>query len=174
METVALPTHATPVGAVDDAALIVALAERGVARVLELAREPVHRRVPVDLFPLGRARPAQQRLVPQPRADGELHLRRTLRAERPAVDGAVGVALDVDDGVLGVQAAAAVDVGDGPAADRAVRADRPVLGGVADLELADRGVRRPQIEAEGADREAAGDRGLQERAAGDVHGLSVL
>ena len=44
--------------------------------------------------------------------------------------------------------------GDRPAADRAVRTDRPVLRGVADLELPDRGLRRTQIETQGADRKA--------------------
>src|SRR5205807_7731814 len=77
----------------------------------------VHRLVEVEVLPLGRVRRAVADLRQPVRIGDQLLARRTLGAQAPPGDGAVGVALDLNDLlVLHVDALAA--------ADRAVRTDR--------------------------------------------------
>ena len=83
----AAPSNA--VTAIDGASLAVPLDESRVARFLELAREPVHGEVPINLSPLARSRLAIHWTLPQPWANSQLHLGGALRTERPAVNWAV-------------------------------------------------------------------------------------
>src|SRR5205807_10007084 len=90
--------------------------------------------------------------------DRELEGGRPLGAEGALVDGAVGVALDVDDAALaGVHQLAT--------ADGTVRADAGHLAGAGDARLADLRLRRAQVESQAeqtAQGEAASGGGFEE------------
>src|SRR4029077_641055 len=77
----------------------------------------IHRRAQVELLPRGPVRRAVQHLLLPLRAGDELPAGRALRAQPPAGDRAVRVALDLDDLLV-------FDVHALRATDRAVRADR--------------------------------------------------
>ena len=104
--------------------------------VLHVPGELVERVVPLDVFPLGAAGLADLRVQRPALVHRQLKRGGALRAQRAAIDGAVRVAFDVHEGLAGVEATVAEDVGDHRAAHRAVRADRAYLRGAGDLEVA--------------------------------------
>src|SRR5262249_9743611 len=93
-------------------------------------------------------------------------------AERAAIDRMVGVALDVDDGgACDVFGPVAERVDDHAATDRAVWAGRSRLGRARNLQLADGGVSRSEIEAEGDDSTGAGGGDLDKGSPRNSHKL---
>ena len=92
-----------------------------VARLLDPASDLVDRRVPVDVFPVIRARAPHLRLQQPPIVQDVLLERRALRAERAAIDRMIRIAFDVDDLRHGVLRLVAERVDDDAAADRTVR-----------------------------------------------------
>ena len=67
--------------------------------------------------------------------DDELPQRDSLRTERAAIDGVVGIAFDMNDRRLDVARLVAERVNDHAASHRAIRADAVGFGGARDLEF---------------------------------------
>src|SRR5262249_50687709 len=137
------------------------LTESLVARLLDALGDAVHGPVErLALVPVGGAGRPIPDLGDAVGIDDKLERGRPLGAERPGVDRAVGVALDIDD-----LAAALVDADQLAAADGAVGADAGHFAGVAELEAARLGPGGAQVEAEAeqaAQGEAPADRGAKE------------
>src|SRR5919108_4858443 len=102
--------------AVDPVALVAEVLPAVLAGGDPALGDHVHRRLEVDLLPLGRVRPAVLDLHQPPRLLYQLARRGALGAQRALVDRGLRVALDVDE-------LAAPGVDHLAAADRAVRAD---------------------------------------------------
>src|SRR6266550_879936 len=109
-------------GAVDDVAVSVRGDERGITRTLHVLRDLPEGEVPRDGLPGVRSSRAILWRFDAARRGGQLHRRRTLRAEAAFVDWAVGVAFDLEE--LHRAIALLAGVGDERTADRAVGADR--------------------------------------------------
>src|SRR5206468_1906808 len=82
--------------AVHDAALIILFNKRLVTSLLDQAGNLVDRVIPRDVLPVIGTRPAHLRFQQATVVQDVLVERRTLRAERAAIDGVVRVALDVN------------------------------------------------------------------------------
>src|SRR4029079_4955441 len=91
------------------------------------------------------------------------------RAERAAIDRMIGVPLDVDDLRDRVLRLVAECMNDGAGTDRTIRTGAARFAGAGDLEDAGLGVDRSQVEPEGGDGRAAGERPLQENSSRDRH-----
>ena len=138
--------------AVDRDAVVVLGDEVLVAVVLHQSRDAVERRSQQIRFELVGARLADHRIFEPRRRLDEIEQRRPLRAERAAIGRMIRVALDMDDlgGLALLQVA--LRVHDDAARHRAIRTGVAGLGGIGELERADRfGVRRLDLaEAEGS------------------------
>ena len=102
------------------------------------------------------ARRAVHHLRQPPIVDDVLLEGDALGAERALVDRMIGIAFDVHDRRRDVARLVAERVDDDAAADRAVRAGRSRLGRARDLQLADLGQRRCEIEPQHRQGDAAG------------------
>src|SRR5262245_9421004 len=103
------------------------LSKRLISRLLDAFGDHVHRLVQGDLFPVAASRSAIQGPGAAQGIDRELETRRPLSAERAAIDGAIGVALDIDD-------LAVLDTHEHATAHRAVGTDTRDLFDTSGLE----------------------------------------
>src|SRR6202022_2129580 len=121
-----------PLRAVDRVSRGILRDEAGIARLFDALRQPGEHVVPGDLLPVVGTRRAIQGVFDAAGAGGELHRGGTLRTEPSLVDGAVRIALDLQQlcPAVGIR----FRVGDQRAADRAVGTDGVRLFGVRDVE----------------------------------------
>ena len=105
---------------VDGAALGVAFNKSVVARLLHPAGDLIQRVVPGDVLPVSGSRAANLRFQQAAFIEDVLLERRALGTESPAIDGMVGIALDVDHLRSDVLGLVAKRVDDDSAAYRAV------------------------------------------------------
>src|SRR5712691_4838820 len=157
-----------PLRAVDRIARRILSDEAGVAGVFDALGELVEHVVPGDLLPVVGTRCAIQRVVDSAGAGGELHGGGTLWTEPTLVDGAVRIALDLQQ--LGRSVGVRFRVGDQGASDRAVWTDGVRLFGVSDVEaLLDlSGLGHVEAEGSEAGRTGPGGADLQKVAARDL------
>ena len=104
--------------------------------------------VPGDVFPMIRARPPHLRLQQAPVVQDVLIQRRSLGAQRAAIDGMIRIAFDVHHLRRDVLRLVAEGVNDDAATHRTIRAGRARLGGAGDFEFPGLRVGRLDIEAE--------------------------
>src|ERR1700674_2686518 len=141
--------------AIDSVAGSVLLDKCVVARLLHLLRNLGVSLVPRDVFPVGGSGTPHLRLQQAAVVENVLLEGRSLGAECAAVDGVVGIALDVydlGDCVLGF---VAQGVDDHTATDRTIRTGAARLAGSRNLERIRLGVNRGQVKAEGGETGAA-------------------
>src|SRR5438034_494406 len=157
-----------PLRAVDRVAGRILRHEAGVASVFDALGQLVEHVVPGDLLPLIGAGCAIHRVFDPARAGGELHGGGTLRTEPSLVDGAVRIALDLEQ--LGRAIAVCLGVGDERAADRAIRTHGVRLLGARDVEalLGRNGLGHVEPEGGEAGRTRPGGADLQKVAARDL------
>src|ERR1700675_3622265 len=105
-----------------------------VARLLHLLRNLGVGLVPRNVLPVGGCGPPNSRLEPAPLVENVMLKRRSLRAERTAVDGVVGIALDVHDLRDRVLGLVADGVDDHATTDGTIRTGAAGFAGAGNLE----------------------------------------
>ena len=109
------------------------------------------------------------RLQQAPVVEDVLLERRSLRAERAAIDGMVGIALDVDDLGDRVLGLVAQGVDDHATTDGTIRTGAARLAGAGNLEGLGLSVNRSQIKAEGGETGSAEDGAFEKSPARELH-----
>ena len=125
--------------------------------------------VPADVVPMIGAGPPHLRLQQAPRIQDVLLERSALGTQRAAIDGMVGVALDVNHLRRHVLGFVADRVNEDAAAHGAIRTGRSRLGGAGNLELFELRHGGSQIESQERNARSTNQRALKETSAGDFH-----
>src|SRR6202521_1013773 len=157
-----------PLRAVDRVARRILRHEARIAGVFDALSQLVEHVVPGDRLPVVGTRRAVQRVFDAAGAGRQLHGRRTLRTEASLVDGAVRIALDLQQ--LGRSVGVRFRVRDEGTADGTVGTDGMRLLGVSDVEALSDLSRLGHVEPEGceAGRTGPGGADFQKVAARDL------
>ena len=150
----------------------VLLDESVVAGLLHLLRDLSVGLIPGNVFPVGGSGTAHLRLEQAAVVENVLFERRALGAERAAIDGVIGIALDVHylrDGVLGL---VAERVDDHAAAHGTIRAGAAGFAGAGNFEALRLGVERGEIKSEGGKAGAAKNGAFEKSPARELHHLT--
>src|SRR2546425_7651694 len=155
--------------AIDSVAGSVLLDKCVVARLLDLLRDLGISLVPRDVFPVGGSGTPHLRLQQAAFVEDILLERRSLGAKRAAVDGVIGIALDVDDLRNRILRLVADRVDDYAATDGTIRAGAARFAGSRNLERISLSVNRSQIKAEGGETGAAKHGAFEKSPARELH-----
>jgi hypothetical protein len=140
-----------------------------IARVLDEARHSIDGLIPRHLAPIARARCP----VPWKVVHDELTQRDPFRAQRSAVDRAIGVALDVNYSRDDVSGFVTESVNDHSTGDCTVGAYAVRFGGPGNFEFSSLRQRGLNVKTECSRDSPARESGFDKRSAGNVHGLSA-
>ena len=140
-----------------------------VARLFHLLRDLAVGLLPGDVFPIGGSRPSHLRLEQPAIIQDVLLERRAFRAQRSAIDGMIGIALDVHhlrDRVLGL---VAERVDDHAAAHRTIGTSAAGLAGARNFQVLGLRVDRSEIKSKGGNAGSSEDGALEKSSAGEIH-----
>ena len=140
-----------------------------VARLFHLLRDLGVGLIPGNVFPVGGSGTPHLRLQQAPVVEDVLLERRSLGAKRAAIDGMVGIALDVDDLGNRVLGLVAQGVDDHATTDGTIRTGAARLAGSGNLEGLGLSVNRGQIKAEGGETGSAEDGAFEKSPARELH-----